>query len=253
MKCSACRMVAHTSCISLIMNRAQWSCKPSFRDVSIRQYGEKRTTQHHWIHRRTEKGKCKQCGKVSNEHTTFLSQHFPPCILNTYKMHKLNLAHTLFPGVESFLANQSQRRKHNPVKIAALYIAMNLVFYILQYINRYAIRSIEWLRLNGFSLSHRTKVPINKTRISHSLSVSFSFSVHIAHSSISRFKRNFHSARRKLLQYHVPGASHHIIIRNLVSIRKKSARNALSVSICYSVQNKTKQNKTIHSTHRRMA
>lgn len=65
MKCSACKMVAHTSCISIIMNRTQLSCKPSFRDVSLRQYGEKRATHHHWIHRRTEKGKCKQCGKVS--------------------------------------------------------------------------------------------------------------------------------------------------------------------------------------------
>lgn len=74
MKCSACRMVAHTSCISIIMSRAQLSCKPSFRDVNLRQYGEKRTTQHHWIHRRTEKGKCKQCGKVS-------AKMFFPCFM----------------------------------------------------------------------------------------------------------------------------------------------------------------------------
>lgn len=53
------------------------------------------------------------------------------------------------------------------------------------------------------------------------------------HTYFSRYKPNFHSAPRKLLRYLVPGASHHIIIRNLVSIPKKSARNALSVSMLY--------------------
>ncbi|XP_055301129.1 eye-specific diacylglycerol kinase isoform X8 [Sitodiplosis mosellana] len=74
MKCSACKMVAHTSCISIIMNRTQLSCKPSFKDVSIRQYGEKRTNHHHWIHRRTEKGKCKQCGKSIQAKLSFSSK-----------------------------------------------------------------------------------------------------------------------------------------------------------------------------------
>lgn len=40
------------------------ACKPTFRDVGVRQYREQTTTHHHWVHRRTEKGKCKQCGKV---------------------------------------------------------------------------------------------------------------------------------------------------------------------------------------------
>lgn len=64
MKCSACKMIAHINCITIVSSRPQLSCKPSFIDVSLRQYREQRTTQHHWIHRRTEKGKCKQCGKV---------------------------------------------------------------------------------------------------------------------------------------------------------------------------------------------
>lgn len=46
------------------MERSQLACKPTFRDVGVRQYREQRTTHHHWVHRRTEKGKCKQCGKV---------------------------------------------------------------------------------------------------------------------------------------------------------------------------------------------
>lgn len=65
MKCSACKIIAHASCIALLMERSQLACKPTFRDVGVRQYREQTRTLHHWIHRRTEKGKCKQCGKVS--------------------------------------------------------------------------------------------------------------------------------------------------------------------------------------------
>lgn len=64
MKCSACKIIAHTSCIAIIMERSQMACKPTFRDVGVRQYREQTTTHHHWVHRRTEKGKCRQCGKV---------------------------------------------------------------------------------------------------------------------------------------------------------------------------------------------
>lgn len=66
MKCSACKIIAHASCISIVMERTQMACKPTFRDVGVRQYREQTTTHHHWVHRRTEKGKCKQCGKVCN-------------------------------------------------------------------------------------------------------------------------------------------------------------------------------------------
>lgn len=65
MKCSACKIIAHASCISVLMERTQLQCKPTFRDVGVRAYREQTKTTHHWIHRRTEKGKCKQCGKVS--------------------------------------------------------------------------------------------------------------------------------------------------------------------------------------------
>lgn len=65
MKCSACKINAHVGCISALMERQQLACKPTFRDVGVRQYREQTKTHHHWIHRRTEKGKCKQCGKVS--------------------------------------------------------------------------------------------------------------------------------------------------------------------------------------------
>ncbi|KAL0883993.1 hypothetical protein ABMA27_016043 [Loxostege sticticalis] len=63
MKCSACKIVAHTACIDILMDRVQFTCKPTFRDVGVRQYREQTVTHHHWVHRRSEKGKCKACGK----------------------------------------------------------------------------------------------------------------------------------------------------------------------------------------------
>lgn len=66
MKCSACKIVAHQVCIDILMDRVQFTCKPTFRDVGVRQYREQTTTHHHWVHRRSEKGKCKACGKVSS-------------------------------------------------------------------------------------------------------------------------------------------------------------------------------------------
>lgn len=64
MKCSACQLVAHHNCIPLVNEKTQLACKPTYRDVGIRQYREQTTTHHHWVHRKLEKGKCKQCGKV---------------------------------------------------------------------------------------------------------------------------------------------------------------------------------------------
>ncbi|XP_072941929.1 eye-specific diacylglycerol kinase isoform X2 [Epargyreus clarus] len=63
MKCSACKIVAHVACIDILIDRVQFTCKPTFRDVGIRQYREQTVTHHHWAHRRSEKGKCKACGK----------------------------------------------------------------------------------------------------------------------------------------------------------------------------------------------
>lgn len=63
-KCAACHIIAHTNCLSIV-EQSQLACKPSFTDVGVRDYRENRTTKHHWIHRRTEKGKCSKCGKVN--------------------------------------------------------------------------------------------------------------------------------------------------------------------------------------------
>ncbi|XP_058833302.1 eye-specific diacylglycerol kinase isoform X2 [Topomyia yanbarensis] len=74
MKCAACKIIAHASCIPALMERAQLQCKPTFRDVGVRQYREQTKTTHHWIHRRTEKGKCKQCGKSLQAKLSFSSK-----------------------------------------------------------------------------------------------------------------------------------------------------------------------------------
>ncbi|XP_070500338.1 eye-specific diacylglycerol kinase [Chironomus tepperi] len=74
MKCSACKIIAHASCISVLMERSQLACKPTFRDVGVRQYREQTRTLHHWIHRRTEKGKCRQCGKSLQAKLSFSSK-----------------------------------------------------------------------------------------------------------------------------------------------------------------------------------
>ncbi|XP_076646918.1 retinal degeneration A isoform X1 [Halictus rubicundus] len=70
MKCAACRVVAHAVCaVSL-----NFACKSSFRDVGVRQYREQTNTQHHWVHRRSQKGKCSNCGKSFQSKLSFSSK-----------------------------------------------------------------------------------------------------------------------------------------------------------------------------------
>ncbi|XP_037889129.1 eye-specific diacylglycerol kinase isoform X2 [Glossina fuscipes] len=64
MKCSACQLIAHQNCIPIVNEKTQLACKPTYRDVGVRQYREQAVTHHHWVHRKMEKGKCKQCGKA---------------------------------------------------------------------------------------------------------------------------------------------------------------------------------------------
>ncbi|XP_044731224.1 eye-specific diacylglycerol kinase isoform X2 [Chrysoperla carnea] len=74
MKCSACNVVVHMNCIGVLMDRIKFTCKPTFRDVGIRQYREQTSIHHHWVHRRSEKGKCKQCGKSFQSKLSFSSK-----------------------------------------------------------------------------------------------------------------------------------------------------------------------------------
>ncbi|CAG9765348.1 unnamed protein product [Ceutorhynchus assimilis] len=74
LKCSACNIVCHEECVNILMDRLRFTCKPSFRDVGVRQYREQTTVQHHWVHRRSEKGKCQQCAKSFQSKLSFSSK-----------------------------------------------------------------------------------------------------------------------------------------------------------------------------------
>ncbi|XP_031333831.1 eye-specific diacylglycerol kinase [Photinus pyralis] len=74
MKCSACNVIAHQSCVPILTDRVRFTCKPTFRDVGVRQYREQTSVQHHWVHRRSEKGKCRQCGKSFQSKLSFSSK-----------------------------------------------------------------------------------------------------------------------------------------------------------------------------------
>ncbi|XP_053273542.1 diacylglycerol kinase zeta isoform X7 [Pleuronectes platessa] len=109
-KCSACKIVAHTICIeqlekqwtagclelSLLSDlqfpsskailleaspplsdpnfRINFRCKPSFRESGSRNIREPIVVRHHWVHRRRQEGKCKQCGKGFQQKFAFHSK-----------------------------------------------------------------------------------------------------------------------------------------------------------------------------------
>ncbi|XP_031158236.2 diacylglycerol kinase zeta isoform X2 [Sander lucioperca] len=93
-KCAACKIVAHTICIeqlekfpssrailldtTLPLNdpnfRINFRCKPSFRESSSRNIREPIVVRHHWVHRRRQEGKCKQCGKGFQQKFAFHSK-----------------------------------------------------------------------------------------------------------------------------------------------------------------------------------
>ncbi|XP_078000630.1 diacylglycerol kinase zeta-like isoform X2 [Glandiceps talaboti] len=62
-KCAGCRIIVHTACMGQL-ERINFKCKPTFREAGIRNYREQQTiVRHHWVHRRRQEGKCKQCSK----------------------------------------------------------------------------------------------------------------------------------------------------------------------------------------------
>uniref|UniRef100_A0A8D3D9Z6 Diacylglycerol kinase n=1 Tax=Scophthalmus maximus TaxID=52904 RepID=A0A8D3D9Z6_SCOMX len=72
-KCAACKIVAHTICIEQL-EKINFRCKPSFRDSGSRNIREPTVVRHHWVHRRRQEGKCKQCGKGFQQKFTFHSK-----------------------------------------------------------------------------------------------------------------------------------------------------------------------------------
>ncbi|XP_044199418.1 diacylglycerol kinase iota isoform X8 [Thunnus albacares] len=61
-KCAACKIVVHTSCIEQL-EKINFRCKPTFREGGSRCLRDQNILRHHWVHRRRQEGKCRQCGK----------------------------------------------------------------------------------------------------------------------------------------------------------------------------------------------
>ncbi|CAN8022488.1 unnamed protein product, partial [Ixodes persulcatus] len=40
MKCPACKITVHAGCVSILSDKMKFQCKPTFKDVGIRQYRE---------------------------------------------------------------------------------------------------------------------------------------------------------------------------------------------------------------------
>ncbi|KAF3857488.1 hypothetical protein F7725_009347 [Dissostichus mawsoni] len=72
-KCAACKIVAHTICIEQL-EKINFRCKPSFRESGSRNIREPALVRHHWVHRRRQEGKCKQCGKGFQQKFAFHSK-----------------------------------------------------------------------------------------------------------------------------------------------------------------------------------
>ncbi|KAL4233697.1 hypothetical protein ACF0H5_008377 [Mactra antiquata] len=72
-KCIACKIVSHIGCIPILESK-NLRCKPTFREAGVRNYREQQMMRHHWVHRRRQDGKCKQCGKSFQQRFTFQSK-----------------------------------------------------------------------------------------------------------------------------------------------------------------------------------
>ncbi|KAJ8340514.1 hypothetical protein SKAU_G00351470 [Synaphobranchus kaupii] len=72
-KCAACKIVVHTICIEQL-EKINFRCKPSFRESGSRNVREPTIVRHHWVHRRRQDGKCRQCGKGFQQKFTFHSK-----------------------------------------------------------------------------------------------------------------------------------------------------------------------------------
>ncbi|XP_042371504.1 diacylglycerol kinase iota-like, partial [Plectropomus leopardus] len=61
-KCAACKIVVHSGCIEQL-EKINFRCKPTFREGGSRCLRDQNILRHHWVHRRRQEGKCRQCGK----------------------------------------------------------------------------------------------------------------------------------------------------------------------------------------------
>ncbi|KAM9423124.1 diacylglycerol kinase zeta-like isoform 11-T14 [Salvelinus alpinus] len=100
-KCAACKIVVHTICIEQL-EKINFRCKPSFRESGSRNirepvlqrqgalkclrrmancmatpflsHSQPTVVRHHWVHRRRQDGKCRQCGKGFQQKFAFHSK-----------------------------------------------------------------------------------------------------------------------------------------------------------------------------------
>ncbi|XP_046889364.1 diacylglycerol kinase zeta isoform X1 [Hypomesus transpacificus] len=72
-KCAGCKISVHTMCIEQL-EKINFRCKPSFRDPGSRNIREPNAVRHHWVHRRRQAGKCRQCGKGFQQKFSFHSK-----------------------------------------------------------------------------------------------------------------------------------------------------------------------------------
>ncbi|KAL7824628.1 hypothetical protein AOLI_G00327940 [Acnodon oligacanthus] len=72
-KCAACKIAVHTICMEQL-EKINFRCKPSYREPGTRNVRETCTVRHHWVHRRRQDGKCRQCGKGFQQKFSFHSK-----------------------------------------------------------------------------------------------------------------------------------------------------------------------------------
>uniref|UniRef100_A0A8C7W2Y7 Diacylglycerol kinase n=1 Tax=Oncorhynchus mykiss TaxID=8022 RepID=A0A8C7W2Y7_ONCMY len=92
-KCAGCKIAVHTMCIEqlylynitrniyvfdqrccIFSPQINFRCKPSFREPGSRNVREPNVVRHHWVHRRRQTGKCRQCGKGFQQKFSFHSK-----------------------------------------------------------------------------------------------------------------------------------------------------------------------------------
>ncbi|XP_071318214.1 diacylglycerol kinase zeta-like isoform X3 [Trachinotus anak] len=72
-KCAGCKISVHTMCMEQL-EKINFRCKPSFREPGSRAVRESNVVRHHWVHRRRQAGKCRQCGKGFQQKFSFHSK-----------------------------------------------------------------------------------------------------------------------------------------------------------------------------------
>lgn len=72
-KCAACKISVHTECMNQL-DKINFRCKPTFKDPGTKNVRETPNMNHHWVHRRRQDGKCRQCGKGFQQKFSFHSK-----------------------------------------------------------------------------------------------------------------------------------------------------------------------------------